>query len=212
MGRRRRIKLPKEPVAVEIQSLGHDGRGIGQLASGKTIFVDMALPGETALAEYTYKRSKFDEARAIEITNPAAERVTPPCAHFGICGGCSLQHLSTAGQIEHKQVQLFELLDHNLGHSDYEHMPALTDEVRKYRRKARLGVKYVHKKQTALIGFREKRNSFIADITDCEILDDRVAKLLMPLRELISNLQIRERMPQIEVACGDDQVALVFRH
>lgn len=212
MGRRRRIKLPKEPVTVEVQSLAHDGRGIGQLKSGKTIFIDMALPGEVAVAQYTYKRSKFDEAKALEISNPAAERVKPPCDHFGICGGCSMQHMHTEAQLKHKQSQLFELLDHHLDTSDYEHVAALTDQASHYRRKARLGAKYVHKKQTALIGFREKRNSFIADISDCEILDERVARLLLPLRGLISDLEQRERIPQIEVACGDDNIALVFRH
>lgn len=212
MGRRRRKKLPTEPVRVQIKSLGHDGRGVAQLDSGKTVFVDMALPGEDVEMVYTYSRSKFDEGRCTSVFEASEHRVEANCEKFGICGGCSMQHLEHGEQINHKQAILHELMEHQAGTTDYEHLEPIQAQAWGYRRKARLGVKYVHKKQTALVGFREKRSAFITDIAECPILDNRVSKLIPILKEVISSLDIRERIPQIEVACGDDDVALVFRH
>jgi 23S rRNA (uracil1939-C5)-methyltransferase len=212
MTRRRRKKIPSEPIELSIHGLAHDGRGVGQTEAGKTVFVDMALPGERVAMKYTYSRSKFDEGRCIEVLEAANNRVAPDCDHFGICGGCSMQHLAHSEQIQHKQSILVELLKHQADVTDYKLLKPIQSQPWSYRRKARLGVKYVHKKQTALVGFREKRSAFIADISDCSVLDDRVSKLLLPLREMITTLDGRERIPQIEVACGDNKVALVFRH
>ncbi len=212
MARRRRKKLPSEPVEVSIHGLAHDGRGVGKLAAGKTVFVDMALPGETVTMQYTNSRSQFDEGRTISVSQPAPERVEPHCAHFGICGGCSMQHMSHDSQIEYKQATLLELLSHETNGAEFDVLEPLQAEQWHYRRKARLGVKYVHKKQTVLVGFREKRSSFITEISDCPILDPRVAKLIIPLKSFLTELEARNTIPQIEVACGDDEVALVFRH
>jgi len=216
--RRKRKTLPTEPVRIIIESLSHDGRGVAHHDDGKTIFVDAALPGEEVDFIYTNQRAKFDEGRCVNVINASPERVTPECAFFGICGGCSMQHLSNDAQIEHKQSILLEQLKHFGNTSAEEIMPAMKDQQWGYRRKARLGVKYVYKKESALVGFREKQSAFITDISDCSILDPRVSKLITPLRELISSLITRERIPQIEVACGDtdndkrNNVALVFRH
>ncbi|MEL0036016.1 MAG: TRAM domain-containing protein, partial [Gammaproteobacteria bacterium] len=102
MARRRRKKLPSEPIDVMIHGMGHDGRGVGKTDAGKTVFVDMALPGEKVTMQYTYTRSQFDEGRAIAVLEAASERVEPECPHFGICGGCSMQHLAHKAQIEYK--------------------------------------------------------------------------------------------------------------
>lgn len=212
MARRRRKKLPSEPIDVMIHGMGHDGRGVGKTDAGKTVFVDMALPGEKVTMQYTYTRSQFDEGRAIAVLEAASERVEPECPHFGICGGCSMQHLAHEAQIEYKKSTLYELMAHQAEATDYEKLPTLQAEVWRYRRKARLGVKYVHKKETVLVGFREKRSSFITEISDCAILDQRVADLIEPLKALLTTLESRSTIPQIEVACGDEEVALVFRH
>ena len=212
MARRRRKKIPSEPIDVAIHGLGHDGRGVGKTKAGKTVFVDMALPGETVTMQYTYTRSQFDEGRAIAVLEAAPERVEPDCPHFGICGGCSMQHLAHQAQIEHKKSTLHELMAHQAEATDYDKLPTLQSDVWRYRRKARLGVKYVHKKETVLVGFREKRSSFITEISDCLILDQRVADLIEPLKVMLTGLESRRSIPQIEVACGDEDVALVFRH
>jgi 23S rRNA (uracil1939-C5)-methyltransferase len=210
--RRQRKKLPTESFKITIESLSHDGRGIAHHPDGKTIFIDAALPGEEVEYVYTNQRSKFDEGRCVNVLTASKERVTPTCEFFGLCGGCSMQHMSSDGQIEHKQSILLEQLQH-FGKTQAEVvMPPMKDEQWGYRRKARLGVKYVYKKDTVMVGFREKRNSFLADINNCSVLDPRVAELIMPLRVLIYGLIAREGIPQIEVACGDESVALVFRH
>ncbi|MBM7334202.1 MAG: 23S rRNA (uracil(1939)-C(5))-methyltransferase RlmD [Alcanivorax sp.] len=209
--RSRKKRLPETPVAATIESLSHDGRGIARL-DGKTTFVDNALPGEQVLFQYTYMRRKFDEGRAVEILSPSPERVEPPCAHALICGGCSLQHLAPDSQIARKQAVLAEQLEHFGGLTPDTWLAPLTGPVIGYRGKARLGVKYVEARGEALVGFREKRNSFIADLRRCEVLIPEVGRRLNELRALVSDLALRARIPQIEVARGDDAVALVIRH
>ena len=211
MARRRKKQLPETPVAATIESLSHDGRGIARL-DGKTTFIDNALPGEQVFFQYTFMRRKFDEGRAVEILDPSPDRVTPPCAHSLICGGCSLQHLDPAVQIQRKQAVLAEQLEHFGGLRPDRWLEPLTGPVTGYRGKARLGVKYVDAKGDTLVGFREKRNSLIADLAQCEVLIPEVGHRFRDLRALINGLDCRRRLPQIEVARGDDAVALVFRH
>lgn len=213
--RRRRKPLPTEPVNATIHAFSHEGRGICSV-EGKTVFVDNALKGEEVSFQYTEKRGKFDEGVAIEIYKASEDRVTPPCEHADICGGCSLQHMSNSAQIAHKQNVLVEQLDHFGDHShkggDYELVEPLQADVLGYRRKARLGVKFVPKKGGALVGFREKRSSFLATIDSCVVLDPRVGQLITPLKNMISELDSNDKTAQLEVAMGDDQVALVVRH
>lgn len=211
MGRRRRKKIPEEPVETDIESLSHDGRGIARI-DGKTTFIDNALPGERVVFQYSWTRRKFDEGRTVEVLAANPDRVEPPCAHTRICGGCSLQHLDPAVQIQRKQDTLAEQLEHFGGIQPERWLDPLTGPVTGYRGKARLGVKYVDGRGTALVGFREKRNSFVADIQACEVLVPELGHSLMALRELINGLETRRRIPQIEVASGDDALALVFRH
>ena len=208
---RRGKPLPTEAVEVEIDGLSHEGRGIGRI-DGKTVFVEGALPGEKVQMKYTFQRGKFDEGRTISIDNPNPDRVEPPCSHFGVCGGCSMQHLSTDAQIAHKQSILKEQLEHFAKTQPEEWIKPLQADLLAYRRKARLGVRYVNKKEKTLIGFREKYSNFLADIDYCEILVKRVADLLNPMSQLIDSLDTRLFIPQIEVSCGDDAVCLIVRH
>ena len=208
---RRRKKLPKEPVSAKIESLSHEGRGIARV-EGKTVFVNGALPGEDALFQYKKQRPKYDEAHALEINNPAAERVEPKCEFFGLCGGCSLQHMQHDFQIEHKQSVLIEQLTHIGKVKPKSVIPPLIGPVWGYRRKARLGVKYVDKKERVLVGFREKYSPFVADMNSCEVLHPSVGTLIEPLQCLITELSLIKQIPQIEVAISDDVTALILRH
>ena len=211
MARRRKKKLPETPVAATIESLSHDGRGIARL-DGKTTFIDNALPGEQVFFQYTYMRRKFDEGRAVEILEASPDRVEPPCAHALICGGCSLQHVAPASQIQRKQAVLAEQLAHFGGLQPESWLEPLTGPVTGYRGKARLGAKFIEARGETLVGFREKRNSFLADLHRCEVLIPEVGHRLDDLRALMDSLQSRHRIPQIEVARGDDDLALMFRH
>lgn len=217
----RRQKLPLEPIELDISSMSHEGRGIAHV-DGKVVFVDGALPGEKVSANYVRRRSSFDELRTASVLVASPLRVEPACRFAGVCGGCSLQHMDSTAQIEFKQSVLLEQMQQATGGElvDVDILPTLRDQDFHYRRKARLAARFVSKKGGALVGFREKYSSFIAEMDDCEILVDEVACLIAPLRELFSDLDGKMEIPQIEVAVGESApeesapkvVALVVRH
>ena len=211
MARRRRKALPKDPVTATITGLSHEGRGIAQV-DGKTVFIHNALPGEEVSFKYTFSKSSHAEGEALEITNPSPDRVSPPCQHYGMCGGCSLQHLAHPAQIDHKQKTLLEHLQHFGNVVPQTILPPLTGPTQNYRHKARLGVRYVGKKDKVLVGFRERNGRYLADIDSCPILAKPMADLITPLSELIIGLSIKEQLPQIEVAMDDSETALIMRH
>lgn len=200
--RRRRQNLPAEPVTLTIERLSHDGRGIAK-NNGKIAFVDGALPGEQVTAIYTSQRSQFDELRLEQVLVASDQRVLPPCKVAGLCGGCLLQHMAPDAQLAHKQQVLFDQLSHIAGISAFEILPAMTASSLAYRRKARLAVRYVHKKVDVLVGFREKANTFITDMQRCEVLVTPVGDLIAPLRTLLLSLDGCREIPQIEVAVGE---------
>ncbi len=210
--RSRRQRLPQDPVETVIETLSHDGRGITRI-DGKTVFIDGALTGETVRFLYTKKNSKFDEGKTVEVlANTSADRVEPKCQHFGVCGGCSLMHMSPEAQLSLKQNTLAEQLSHFGGLTPESWLAPLTGPLWGYRRKARLGVKYVPKKERVLVGFREKGSPFLAVLDQCEVLDQRVGSRLAELGEMIKGLEAHNRIAQIEVAMDDEHVALVFRN
>lgn len=209
--RRRRQKLPPEPVTATIESLSHDGRGIARI-DGKTVFVDGALAGEQVDFQYSRLHKTYDEGRTTEVHQSAADRVEPKCQHFGVCGGCSLMHMAPEAQLAHKQATLAEHFTHFGSLTPQTWLPPLTGPLWGYRRKARLGVKYVTKKEQVLVGFREKASPFVALLNQCEVLDPRVGMRLGELGEMIAGLEAYNRIAQIEVAMDDEHVALVFRN
>ncbi len=213
MGRRHGKGAGGEPAAPQealIVGLAHDGRGIARI-DGKVVFVQGALPGETVMLRVLRRRRQLDEAALVEVLTASPERVEPRCAHFGLCGGCSLQHLAPAAQLAVKQTQLLDDLA-RLGRVEPQRVLApLEGPVWGYRRRARLGVKYVHKKGRVLAGFRERESPYLADIRQCEVLLPGLRDLPEALAALVETLSIRERIPQVEVAVGDIRTAFVFR-
>ena len=193
-----------------IESLDHDARGITRL-DGKTIFVEGALPGE--LVDYVSHRQKpsYEVARSERIVKPSPQRVTPRCPHFGVCGGCSMQHLDPDAQVAAKQ----RVLEANLWHLARLTVGELYSPIYgspwAYRQRARLSVHLVAKKGGVLIGFHERKSSFVADMRQCAILPPHVSALLLPLRELVQGLSVNNALPQIEVAVGEAITALVLR-
>ena len=194
----------------DVVDLSHDGRGIARVG-GKAVFIEGALPGERVRFRVFKRRRQFDEGGLVDVVVPSPDRVAPRCAHFGVCGGCTLQHLSGFAQLAAKERQLLENLA-RIGRVMPERILApLRGPEWAYRRRARLGVKYVHKKNRVLAGFRERAKPYIADIRRCEILIEPLATLPQELAALIETLAIRESVPQVEVAAGDEVTALVFR-
>lgn len=208
---RRRKQLPQEPVPARIESLTHEGRGVTHI-DGKAVFVDGALPGEDVMFRYTRRKRAYDEGTTVEVLQASPDRVRPRCAHFGVCGGCSMQHLATDAQIRAKQQVLLDDLTRIGGVEPETVLPPLTGPVWGYRRKARLGVKDVIKKGRVLVGFRERRSPYLAELERCEVLDSRVGPYLGELGRLIEGLHARGRIAQIEVALGDETGVLVFRN
>ena len=210
--RRRRSRLPAEPVVARIESLSHEGRGIARI-EGKTVFVDNALPGETVRLRYRSVGKRFDAGIAEEVLeNPSPLRVEPACEFYGLCGGCSLQHMAAEAQIRFKQETLAEAFEHVGRVTPDEWLEPLTGPVWGYRQKARLGVRNVPKKGRVLVGFREKFSQYLADMRACEVLDPRVGHRLEALSSLIGSLEAAGSIAQIEVAIGDEEAALVFRN
>ncbi|MDR3324098.1 MAG: 23S rRNA (uracil(1939)-C(5))-methyltransferase RlmD [Zoogloeaceae bacterium] len=197
------------PMGV-IEALDHEARGIARL-EGKAIFVEGALPGETVEFASYRKKNHYEQAHLVRVLQPSSLRVTPRCPHFGICGGCVMQHLEIAAQVAVKQRVLEDTLWHIGRVRPDEILPPIQGPAWGYRHKARLGVRKVPKKGGILVGFRERKSSYIADIQSCPVLHPAVSALLMPLRDLIGGLSICARLPQVEVAVGDRCVALALR-
>jgi 23S rRNA (uracil1939-C5)-methyltransferase len=203
----------KAPISLQldITDLSHDGRGVAH-HEGKAVFVRGALAGERVNARLVQRHRHFDEAQVEEVLQASPDRVVPLCAHFGICGGCALQHLAPAAQIAAKQRVLAENFE-RIGHVEPKRWLApLTSAVWGYRRKGRLSVKYVDKKGKALVGFREENGRYVADIARCEVLAPAVGARIEAIAALVGSLQAVREIPQIEIAAGDDTTALIFRH
>lgn len=208
MTRRQRIR----ELEADIIDLSHDGRGVAKL-EGKTVFISGGLPGERVRARVHTSKKNFDEGHVLEVLKASELRVEPPCPHFELCGGCALQHLHVEAQIEAKQHILLENFE-RIGHvKPATVLPPLTDQPWGYRRKARLGVKWVPAKERAIVGFREAlKPMYIADIQSCRVLVPQVGERIQELSELVTSMDARERIAQIEVAAGDDSTALVLRN
>jgi 23S rRNA (uracil1939-C5)-methyltransferase len=208
---KRRQRIPQDPVETHIESLSHDGRGVARI-EGKTVFIDGALAGEQVKFVYSKMHSKYDEGRTIEVLQAANDRVDAKCQHFGVCGGCSLMHMAPEAQLALKQKTLEEHLNHFGNVTPERWLAPLTGPLWGYRRKARLGVKHVPKKERVLVGFREKGTPYLALLERCEVLDPRVGARLAELGEMIAKLEGFNRIAQIEVAMDDEHTALVFRN
>ncbi|HYF60587.1 MAG TPA: 23S rRNA (uracil(1939)-C(5))-methyltransferase RlmD [Burkholderiaceae bacterium] len=197
-------------VRLEIDSLDLEANGVAR-SEGKVAFVRGALPGETVVARVVRRKPRFDVAEVERVERASPIRVAPRCAHFGTCGGCSMQHVEPRAQVSIKQRALEDALWH-LGKVRAESMlPPIVGPAWAYRYRARLSVRHVPKKGGVLVGFHERGSSYVADMRECHVLPPRVADLLLPLRELVAGLSIRDRMPQVEVALGETVLALVFR-
>jgi 23S rRNA (uracil1939-C5)-methyltransferase len=209
MGRRRKVKA--KTYELDIETLSHEGRGISHF-DDKIIFIRGALPGEKVIANRSLSRAKYEEADVVEILTPSPDRIEPKCAVYGICGGCSFQHLSSENQINAKQTWLQSAF---MGQAKVEPktwLDPLQVTSWGYRRKARLGVRYVHKKEKVLVGFRERKSSFITVMDRCEVLHPSLGDNLTVLGDCIGKLSVKSKIPQIEVAIAENDTILILRH
>lgn len=206
---------------VVVESLDLEGRGIAH-RDGKAAFIDGALPGERVVYELTKSKPRYELGRTVAVIEESAARVRPRCRHFGFaqgaCGGCAMQHLDAAAQVAIKQRALEDALWH-LGRLRADQiLPPIFGPSWGYRHRARMSVRHVPRKGGALVGFRERSSSHVADMHSCDVLPPKISALLLPLRALINGLSIPDRLPQIELAIGAgidagsaDVVVLVMR-
>lgn len=200
---------PGAEEAALVEGLTHEGEGV--VHGGKTVFVAGALPGERIRFRRTRRHRQHDDGQLLEVLEPAAARVAPRCPHFGVCGGCLLQHLDPDAQLAAKHAELEEALARVGGVSPAAWLAPLGGPAWGYRRRARLGAKYVRKKGRVVVGFRERAAPYVAELKGCEVLVPAAARLIAPLAALLDSLSIREQLPQIEVAVADNATALVLR-
>ena len=210
-GRRRRRRAPEGEFLAEINGMAHDGRGVARV-DGKATFIHGALPGEEVRFRYLSCRRNHDEGQVVSVIRAAPERVTPRCDSYGVCGGCSLQHMDPDAQLAAKQRVLLDNL-RQIGDVEPQQVlpPLRNDSPWGYRRKARLGVKDVPRKGKVLVGFRERGSSFVTDVAKCHVLHPHVGERLPALSGLIESLTISRRVPQIEIAMDDAQCVLILR-
>jgi len=194
----------------EVESVDHEARGVAH-HEGKVVFLDGALVGEKVKARIYKRRPSYDQGETTAILRKGSGRVSAGCPHFGVCGGCNMQHADPTAQVAYKQRILEDNLQ-RIGRVKAEiMMPAIQGPTWGYRHRARLSVRLVQKKGGVLVGFHERNSSFVADIHSCRILPSHVSNLISPLRDLVTVLSLADRLPQIEVAIGEEVTVLVFR-
>ncbi len=206
----RGAKPPGPPEEGCVAALNHDGEGV--LRGTKTAFVPGALPGERIVFQRVRRHRQHDEGALVEVLEQSPLRVDPKCAHFGVCGGCAMQHLDSGAQLAAKQSELAESLFRIGRVEPARWLEPLAGPVWNYRRRARLGAKWVPKRGRVLVGFRERQKPYVAALERCEVLAAPLDALITPLSELLTGLEARVSIPQIEAAVGDDGVLLVFRN
>jgi len=205
--------LEVESLDLEAQGVAHRREGEG---SGKVVFIEGALPGERVTCNVSRKKNNWEQGPIAKLARESSQRVRPGCPHFGLhagaCGGCKMQHLHPAAQVAVKQRVLEDNLAHLAKVRPERMLRAIEGPAWGYRWRARLSVRWVAKKGTVLVGFHERKSAYVADMTRCPVLPPHVEALLCPLRELIGAMAARDRLPQVEVAVGDNVTVLVLRH
>ena len=202
---------------IDIKSFDMDARGVGHLdnedgSPGKVVFVEGALPGERVSFETTKKKKNWEAGRMTVLHRESSMRVAPRCPHFGVCGGCSMQHLEPSAQVAVKQRVLEDNLWHISKVKAGNIMRPMYGPTWGYRYRARLSARYLAKREVVLVGFNERGSSFVADITECHVLPPHVSDMLVPLRELIAAMSIYNKVPQIELAIGEELTVMVMRN
>ncbi len=205
-------KIQQTDEWLTVESLDLEAQGVAHKLEGKVVFIDDALPGEEVQVKVNRRKNNWEQATMTALRRESSQRVVPRCAHFGTCGGCKMQHFHVGAQVATKQRALEDQLWH-LGKVKAEQLlRPIEGPAWGYRYRARFSVRYVAKKDKVLVGFHERKSSFIADMETCQVLPPHVSALLMPLRDLVAAMDQRDRLPQIELAVGDEVTALVLRH
>ncbi len=204
--------MTSDPEWLAVESLDLEGQGVAHNAAGKVVFIEGALPGEQVQVQVHRRKNQWEQASMTALRRESSQRVTPLCRHFGTCGGCKLQHFHVAAQVATKQRALEDGLWHLAKVKPEQVLRPIEGPAWGYRFRARLSVRFVAKKGKVLVGFHERKSSYVADMDSCEVLPRHISDLLAPLASLVAAMDQRDRLPQIEVAVGSRVTALVLRH
>ena len=202
----------REPEWLKVESLDLEAQGVAHNLEGKVVFIEDALPGEEVQVRVGRRKNNWEQALMTAMRSESSQRVRPKCPHFGTCGGCKLQHLHVGAQVATKQRALEDALWHLGKVKPGQMLRPIEGPAWGYRYRARLSVRFVAKKGKVLVGFHERKSSFVADMDSCEVLPASMSAMLVPLRQLIAGMDQRDHLPQIELAMGDAVTALVLRH
>jgi 23S rRNA (uracil1939-C5)-methyltransferase len=202
----------RAPEWLKVESLDLEAQGVAHNLEGKVVFIEDALPGEEVQVRVGRRKNNWEQATMTAMRNESSQRVRPKCPHFGTCGGCKMQHLHVGAQVATKQRALEDALWHLGKVKPGQLLRPIEGPAWGYRNRARLSVRFVAKKDKVLVGFHERKSSFVADMDSCEVLPASMSAMLVPLRELIAGMDQRDQLPQIELAMGDEVTALVLRH
>ncbi|MFT4021813.1 MAG: 23S rRNA (uracil(1939)-C(5))-methyltransferase RlmD [Acinetobacter sp.] len=217
-----KVRTAPQQYIFQVESLSHEGRGIAHYRAdfghpdekiGKKVFIQFALPGEVVRAQITHQAKRLEEADAIEIiSSPSSDRVQPTCQNFEQCGGCNLQHMQPDAQIQFKQDVLKSHLQHFAGIQPEQWLSPLRSLRPDYRRRARIGVRFIPKQKQLLMGFRARNSNRLIDLDDCPVLDQQLDQQLPQLKQLLQSLAGKADIGHIELAMGDTEIALLVRH
>ncbi|TPV92726.1 MAG: 23S rRNA (uracil(1939)-C(5))-methyltransferase RlmD, partial [Myxococcales bacterium FL481] len=219
--RKRRRRAPSEPREATVEGLSREGLGWWNTSTERTddavtvierrVEAFDVLPGERLSFREVDRHRGVGRGEVLELRERSEDRVEPTCPHVGLCGGCSLQHMASRAQVEHKQAQLLADFTTIGGVEPARILAPIRGPLFGYRRRARLGIKDVPAKGKVLVGFRERDKRFVADLSRCPVLREPANNLLAPLSTCIASLSISRRVPQAEVSVADNAVALVLR-
>ncbi len=201
---------------LEVESMDLEGQGVARRPDGKVVFIEGALPTERVTVNVGRRKNQWEQGQVSAIDRSSAQRVRPGCPHFGLhqgaCGGCKIQHLHAGAQVAVKQRVLEDNLEHLAKVRPEVVLRPIEGPAWGYRNRARLSVRHVVRKGGVLVGFHERKSRYVADMTVCPVLPPHISAMLSALRDLIGSMDLRDKLPQIELAMGDSVTALVLRH
>jgi 23S rRNA (uracil1939-C5)-methyltransferase len=207
-------RAPQVPTGkkqkLTIERLANDGRGIA-FHEGKTWFVAGSLAGEEVEARVLGAHGKVVEARAERVLQPSTMRRPAACAHFGRCGGCSVQHVPHAEQLALKQRMLAEQLQRVASVEPEEWAEPLSGPELAYRRRARIAVRWDAKAKRLDVGFRAASSQDIVAIEQCPVLVQALQPLMTQLPEMLRSFAKPQVLGHVELFSGS-AIAVLVRH
>lgn len=207
---KKKTQFETKHQSVLVERMDHNGAGIAHQGK-KPVFIDGALPGEQVVIQLTESKSKFARAKLIKILKPSEKRLEPFCQHFNQCGGCHLQHLDYASQLDHKNQSLTHLMSQYIG-DETESAEAVVGAEQGYRRRARISLFVDKKSQSLQFGFRKKQSKHIENVTDCAVLEPSLNALLPKLKSLLNTFSNLTSLGHVELVLGDNGPVIVLRH